>query len=392
MNKTVSRILSYSLLGVVVAALVVMLLRPSPLPVDTARVSRGPLRVTIDEDGEARSHDRYVVAAPVSGKLERIELHDGDHVTRNQLLAVIDPPPLDARQLQEYKAKVDAAALRQMQAREEVERARAKMDLARKDQARAEQLAREGTISAQQADTQRTAATAAARELAAAQFQAQAAGEDVKAAQASLLAANDSASRGGAPITVRSPVDGAVLRVIEKSQRVVAQGTPLLSIGEPSHLEVVVDLLSSDALKVRPDATMLLSTGSGNPSLRAKVRTVEPYAFTKISALGVEEQRVNVVGDFVDSPGTLGDGYRVDAQIILWESYSVLKLPVGALFRQGEQWAVFRIVGDKAQLHQVGIGHMNSDEAEVLNGLAEGDQVITHPPNELTDGALIKRR
>lgn len=392
MAKIASRILLYGCLTAAVAALIYVMMRPTHVPVDVARVERGPLRVTIDEEGEARSHDRYVVAAPVGGRLERIELHDGDRITRGQVVASIDPPPLDARQLQEYTARVEAARARQMQAREEVGRARARLELARRELDRAERLAREGTIAAQQVDQQRTAATAAEREQAAAQYQEQAAGEDVKAAQAALLAANDSAARGGAPIAVRSPATGQVLRIMEKSQRVVAQGTPLLSLGDPSRVEVVVDLLSWDAMKVEPGATMLLTAGGLAQPLRARVRTVEPYAFTKISALGVEEQRVNVVADFVDPPGRLGDGYRVDAQIILWEAPSVLKVPVGALFRQGEQWAVFQIAADKAARRLVRIGQMNSDEAEVLDGLTEGDEVITHPPNELADGAIIVRR
>lgn len=392
MNKALSRTLLYGLLAATVAGLLYVMLRPAPVPVDVARVARGPLRVTIDEDGEARSHDRYVVAAPVGGRLERVDLHDGDRVTRGQVVAMIDPPPLDQRQRQEYTARVEAASARQMQAREEVERARAKLELARRDRDRAERLAKEGTISAQQADQQRTAATAAERELAAAQFQATAAGEDVKAAQAALLAASDSAARGGAPIVVRSPVAGQVLRIIEKSERVVAQGAPLLSIGDPSRVEVVVDLLSSDAMKVSAGAAMLLNAGGLAQPLRARVRTVEPYAFTKTSALGVEEQRVNVIADFVDSPGKLGDGYRVDAQIILWESAAVLKVPVGALFRRGAQWAAFRIAADKAQAVEVRLGQMNADEAEVLGGLTEGDEVITHPPNTLKDSDPIARR
>ncbi len=392
MRKPLSRFLIYSSLALVVIALVVLMLRPSPVAVDTARLVSGPLRVTIEEDGESRAHDRYVIAAPVAGSLERLELHDGDRVARNQIITRIDPPPLDSRQRQEYTARVQAAEARQHQAVEEVERARARRQLALRELDRAERLAKDGTISAQLADQQRTATAASEREFSAAQFQAQAAAEDVKVAQAALLAVNHSAAEGGAPIPVRSPVAGQVLRILEKSERVVPQGTPLLSVGDPSRLEVIIDVLSSDAVKVRPGATVLLSGWGGPKPLRAAVRTVEPYAFTKTSALGVEEQRVNIVADFVDPPGPLGDGYRVEAQIVLWESPRVLKIPVGALFRQGDSWAVFQVVADRAQLREIRIGQMNSEEAEVLGGLAEGDEVISHPPNELTEGTRIKPR
>jgi HlyD family secretion protein len=287
---------------------------------------------------------------------------------------------------------VQAAEARQHQAMEEVERARARHQLALRERERAERLAKDGTISAQLADQQRSAADATERELSAAQFQAQAAAEDVKVAQSALLAVNDSAAAGGAPIPVRSPVTGKVLRIIEKSERVVSQGSPLLSIGDPSRIEVVIDVLSSDAVKVKPGAQVLLTDWGGPQPLRAVVRTVEPYAFTKTSALGVEEQRVNIVADFVDSPGPLGDGYRVEAQIVLWESPRVLKIPVGAIFRQGDRWAVFQVVGDRAQTRRIEIGQMNSDEAEVLSGFDEGDEVISHPPNELKAGDRIIRR
>jgi HlyD family secretion protein len=313
-------------------------------------------------------------------------------VARNQVVTRIDPPPLDERQRREAAARVEAAEARHRQAIEEVERARAQHQLALRELERAESLARDGTISAQLADQRRSAASASEREVFAAQFRAQAAGQDVKAAQAALLAVNDSASAGGAPVPIRSPVAGSVLRVIEKSERVVSQGAPLLSIGDPSRLEVVIDVLSSDAVKVRPGAPVLLTGWGGPQPLRAAVRTVEPYAFTKVSALGVEEQRVNIVADFIDPAGPLGDGYRVEAQIILWEGSDVLKVPVGALFRQGDRWAVFQVLADRAHLRELRIGQINAEEAEVLEGLAEGDEVISHPPNELKDGDRITRR
>jgi HlyD family secretion protein len=313
-------------------------------------------------------------------------------VTRNQVLARIEPAPLDPRQRQEASARVDAAKARYRQSLEQVEQARTRHQLALREADRAERLVQDGTISAQVADQKRSAASEADRELSAAQFNAQAAAEDVKVAEAALLAVSEVAGSAGTPVVLRSPIAARVLRIIEKSDRVVTPGLPLLMLGDPSRLEVVIDVLSSDAVKINAGAPVLLVGWGGSQALRAVVRTVEPYAFTKTSALGVEEQRVNVIVDFIDPPGPLADGYRVEAQIILWESSDVLKVPVGALFRQNDRWAVFVVAGDRAQLLQIGVGHLGSEEAQVLAGLNPGDVVISHPPNDLQEGARISRR
>jgi HlyD family secretion protein len=187
-------------------------------------------------------------------------------------------------------------------------------------------------------------------------------------------------------------VRGRVLRVIEKSERVVTSGTPIVVVGDPSKLEVVVDLLSTDAVKVRPGTAMLLENWGGEAAIRARVRTVEPSAFTKVSALGIEEQRANVVADFVDPPAPLGDGYRVEARIIIWEAESVLKVPSSALFRHGDGWSVFVVESGNAVRREVEIGHRSQFEAEVLKGIEEGAQVVLHPTNQISDGSRVESR
>ena len=215
---------------------------------------------------------------------------------------------------------------------------------------------------------------------------------DVQAAKAALIAVDARRQQDAGVIELRSPVPGRVLRVVEKSERVVTAGMPLIVVGDPEKLEVVVDLLSTDAVKVRPGMTVLLENWGGEGALRARVRTVEAAAFTKLSALGIEEQRVNIIADFVDPPGLLGDGYRVEARTILWEASDVLKIPASALFRSGEGWAVFALEQGRARKREVRIGHRSHFEVELLAGLEEKTEIIIHPANTIEDGARVETR
>jgi HlyD family secretion protein len=391
MKKTLTRIIYYVLaLGVV--ALVVVAFLPSPIKVETARVTRGPLQVTVDEEGEARAHDRFVVASPIAGRLRRVELHDGDPVSLNQVVAVINPLPIDQRERAEITARVQAAEALKRSADEAVEHASADHEQAKRDLRRAEDLVEGGVISRQSLEQARNAETISKNELEAARFKAQAAASDVNVAKAGLIAVESERSGASRIVTLRSPVRGRVLRVLEKSERVVSSGTPIITVGDPRKLEVVVDLLSTDAVKVKPGAAMLLENWGGEAPMRARVRTVEPSAFTKVSALGIEEQRTNVVADFVDPPGPLGDGYRVEARIIIWEAESVLKIPSSAPFRHGDGWSVFVVQERKAIMRQVEIGHRSQFEAEVLKGIEEGAQVVLHPTNQIRDGSRVEAR
>jgi HlyD family secretion protein len=391
MKKKLTRIV-YLIVALGVVAVIVVAFLPSPTRVEMAYVTRGVLRVTIDEEGEARAHDRFVVAAPIAGRLTRVELHDGDPVSLNQIVAVINPLPIDQREHAEITARVQSAEALKRSADEAVEHARADHEQAKRDLRRAEELVEGGIVSRQSLEQARNAETIGKNELESARFKAQAAASEVNVAKAGLIAIESEQSGGGRTVSLRSPVRGRVLRVIEKSERVVTSGTPLISVGDPRKLEVVVDLLSTDAVKVRPGAAMLLENWGGEASIRARVRTVEPSAFTKVSALGIEEQRTNIVADFVDPPGPLGDGYRVEARIIIWEAEGVLKIASSALFRHGDGWSVFVVENGKALRREVEIGHRSEFEAEVRSGIQEGAAVIVHPTNQISDGIRVEKR
>ena len=389
MRKTLTRIISY-LVALGIIALIVIAFLPSPITVESGLVTKGPLQVAIAEEGEARAHDRFVIAAPIAGRLTRIDLHDGDPVSLDQVVAVINPLPIDQRERAELTARAQAAEAVKRSVDEAVEHARADHEQAKRDLRRAEDLLEGGVISTQSFEQAKNAESIARNELEAARFKAQAAASDIEVARAGLIAIESEQGGARRVVTLRSPARGRVLRVLEKSERVVAAGTPIITIGDPHRLEVVVDLLSTDAVKVKPGAPVLLENWGGEASLRARVRAVEPSAFTKVSALGIEEQRTNIVADFVDSPGTLGDGYRVEARIVIWESKSVLKVPSSALFRHGDSWSVFVVKSGRATTRAVEIGHRSQFEAEVLNGVTEGEAVILHPTNQISEGARVQ--
>jgi len=387
MKLTRSRLL---LLGALLAAaaLAALALRPAAVPVDVARVARGPLVVTLDEEGETRVRDRAMVAAPVAGHLARIALDEGDAVTQGQVVARLAPLPLDPRGREQAEAHLAAATATAREVQARVREARAAAKQAETTLGRTERLAAAGQLPAEELDRARTAQRTQAQGVAAAEFRAQAAVSEVASARAAL----EPGRGNGAMIEVRSPFAGRVLRVAEESERVVQAGTPLLEIGNLKSLEIVVDLLSTDAVQVQTGAALLLGGWGGVGELQARVRKVEPSGFTKVSPLGVEEQRVNVIGDFVDPPGRLGDRYRVEARIVLWRGADVLKVPGGALFRSGDGWAVYRLEGDRARKRPVQIGHRSADETEVLSGLAAGDRVILHPGDRVEEGARVQVR
>lgn len=367
------------------AALATAVLRPQPAAVETGTAARGPLRVSIEEEGETRIHDRYVTAAPVAGRLERITLHPGDAVAAGEAVAHLDPVPLDPRSRQQAEARLAAAEASQREADAGVRSERAGLDQVRKTLQRIERLAREKVIAAEELDAARTAVKTAESALEGAQHRARAAAFDVENARAALL----EGAAEGESVPVLAPVDGRVLRVCEECEKVVAAGTPLLELGNPGDLEVVVDILSTDAVQVQPGAPMLLEVGDGK-TLRGRVRTVEPSGFTKVSPLGVEEQRVNVIGDLLDRASGLGDRFRVEAQIVVWESNDVLRIPAGALFRDGESWAVFTVEAGRAHRRPVKIGHRNPDAAEVLEGLKAGETVVVHPSDAIEEGVRVE--
>lgn len=371
---------------------------PTAELVDLAPVERGPMRVTVDDEGETRVRRRFVVSAPVAGQLQRIDLEPGDPVRAGTtVLATVlpaAPMPLDARSRAEAEAAAAAARAALGAARADRARATAAKALADSELGRYRDLARERVVSSQLLEGKETDARAAAEMLRAAEFAVAGAQHQIEMANARLMQATGGRGQGR-PVTIVAPVDGVVLRRLQESEAVVAAGQPLLELGDPRDLEIVSDLLSSDAVRIPDGAPVLIERWGGERPLRARVRRVEPSGFTKYSALGVEEQRVNVVMDFdepADGRPGLGDGYRVDIRIIVWEGASVLKAPASALFRRGTEWAAFVEAGGRARVQTVQVGRRNGAEAEVTDGLREGDLVVLHPADTLQDGSRIARR
>lgn len=370
-------------------ALSAIALRPRPVVVELGTVHFGPLQVTEEDQAETRSHDRYVVAAPVTGRLLRVLLRDGDTVATGQAIAKLAPVPLSTRERDEATARVDAAAGAERSAQAQLQHAREDLAQARREDARLQALIAQGLASTQAVDQAHTAVVTLGMEVTAARNRATSAAAELRGARVALAAVTDARSAVGPLLTIRSPAAGRVLRVLEPSERVMPSGTPILTIGDLAHLEVVMEMLSSQAVQVSPGMPALLLGWGGDHPLRARVRLIEPYGFTKISALGVEEKRTNVILDFVDPPGLLGDGYRVIARIITWSSPRVLQAPISAIFRCGSDWCVFALEQGRARVCHIRIGRQSDEAVEILSGLKEGERVIKHPPNELGDGVRV---
>jgi len=383
------------LLGVVVVAgILAAALWPETTTVDVGTAVRGPLQVTLDEEGETRVRERFVVSAPVAGRLQRIELEPGDTVERGMVLASLmpaQPTLLDARSRAELEGAVEAAQATLGQARAERERAAAALDRAQTTARRQQELADAGVVSADSLDAATSAVAVAEEALRAADFSVTRAEYDLQIARTRLEQPDSGTER----IEIRSPVDGTVLRRYRESESVVPVGEPLIEVGDPTDLEVVADYLSTDAVQIAPGVPVLIEQWGGGDTLMGRVRRVEPAGFMRVSALGVEEQRVNVIIDFDDVAAAarlLGDAYRVEVRAVVWDEPDVLTVPVGSLFRQGEDWAVFVVEGEAAVLRPVAIGQRNGQSAEVLDGLAAGDTVVLHPPDALVDGARVVLR
>jgi len=379
------------------SVLAVLALRPSAVPVDGASAVRGPLQVAVQESGMTRVKDRFVVSAPVSGTLSRIALEPGDCVREADVLAEIAPaesPLLDERARAQAEARLGAALSTLGQSRAVVARATVARGLADREFSRAGVLARAGTLSQQALDQAEFGARMRQEELASAEFAVKVATEEVRSARAVL----GDGSRHGSPsrhVDVLAPVSGGVLRLYHESAGVVQAGTPLLEIGDPAALEVVVDLLTTDAVHVSSGTPVIITGWGRERTLSGRVRRIEPSGFTRPSALGVDEQRVNVIIAITEPRANwleLADSFRVEARIVLWEAQQVLKVPQGAVFRHGNGWAAYRIEGDRALLTPVRIGHRGDTEVEVLAGLTEHTPVAVHPGDRVKDGVRVELR
>ncbi len=372
---------------------------PRAQPVDISEVKRAPLAVTVEEEGKTRVMERYQVTAPVAGYARRSGLKAGDAVAAGQVLAVIEPAravALDPRTRAQAQAQVRAAQAAQAAAEQNAVAATAAAQLAQQERTRAESLRASNFISAQALDTARSAETRARAVQQAAMHSVRVARFELDTARAAV-ASSDRLQGGGTAdvLQVRAPVAARVLKLLQESEAAVAAGQPLLEIGNPDSLEVEVEVLSTHAVKIAPGAKVILDRWGGEQAVAGTVRVVEPSGFTKISALGVEEQRVRVIVDFAsprEAWQRLGDGYRVEARFVLWEGDDVLQLPTSALFRQGEGWAVFAVERGRARLTPVETGQRAGLATQILSGLAAGARVVSHPDDKIDDGTRVKPR
>jgi HlyD family secretion protein len=385
-------------------------MRPPPVPVEAAKVTVGGLRVTVEEEGKTRLRSRYVVSAPVSGFMSRLQLKAGDHVRSGDVITRLSPvsaPFLDtrARDTGEARVRVAEAALEVSASRikpleEAVRSAEVDLEYWKREQQREQGLVRSGDLPAQRLDRTVTeirraeAAVAAAKaNIQTANMQIDGAQAEVNAARAVLGPASGAQNATREAIPVRIPAAGRVIRVIQESEGVVQPGTPLLEIGDANAIEVEVEVLSPDAVQMGSGTRTLLTGWGGTGTLEARVRVIEPGGFTKVSALGVDEQRVRVIAD-ITSPESdwkkLGDGYRVEASFVLWEGDKVLQVPSNVLFRHENGWAVFAIEEGVARRRIVEVGHRNGLTAEILSGLKEGDTIVAHPDETVEDGKQVE--
>lgn len=398
-KKLLRRMITGALIGALVVFFVYAYL-PNPVPVDLAQVSRGPLEVRVRDEGYTRVHDVYVVSAPVTGYLLRINREVGDEVTADKtLLAELLPTSpgfLDKRGRTQALATIQSAEAALNLARAERRDAEARLAFARADAKRIRALAKKDYVSRSELERAELALDSAEAAVDTAKAAERARAGDVDNARAQLIAPEPgSASDPEDIVQVTAPVSGRVLQLRQESERVVVAGTPLVEIGNAAELEVVVDLLSRDAVQVEPGAPVEFTSWGGEKPLIGRVRLVEPFGFTKISALGIEEQRVNVIIDFTDPRerwSRLGHGYRVDAAIRVWRGEDVLQVPTGALFRHQGEWAVFRVEGDRAERVIVKIGKNNGLQAQVIEGVADGETLVLHPSERISDGVQIEER
>lgn len=376
--------------------LVIMGFMPKPLTVEVAEVKYGPLTVSVFEEGKTRIRNRYIVTAPVPAFLERLELRAGDKVVKGEtVLAVLRPEKvglLDVRTRTQFEARLRGAQAAEELRKAELERVHAMLELAKKEYARIDTLYKNKSIPVQEWDNAASLVQVRLREVRAAEFALQVAGYEIEQARAALLQQEPDQPQYE-PIRILSPVSGYILQVFEESARAVTPMTPILEVGDPNDLEAEIELLSMDAVMVKPGAKVSIERWGGELPLQGRVTVVEKGGYTKISALGVEEQRVKVRVDFTEpfpDEQYMGDRYRVEARIVTWHEEDVLQIPAGALFRRGTEWWVFVInLRGRAELRKVQVGRQNGLAAQILDGLTQGETVILHPSDSLAPGGRV---
>jgi HlyD family secretion protein len=378
-----------------VAAGIAWLLMPKPIPVETVAVKKGRFVASVDDDGRTRIRQRYMVAAPLAGRLTRVRLKAGDQVVADDVVATILPPPsplLDPRARREAEERLGVAEAALERARAVVERAQAQTNHAKAELDRARTLVGSGAATVQALERAELAQRVADRDMRAAEFQNHAAEHELRQAMALLGRYKEGVEAPVEPWSVTAPISGVVLRVLQESETVVQSGMPLMEIGDPRDLEIVTDVLSTEAVEIRPGAEVAIEHWGGTGALAGRVRRIEPAAFTKVSTLGVEEQRVNVLIDVLSPPQQwtgLGDGYQVDTRITVFTQDDIEIIPAGALFRCGDNWCVYVAVDGRAQSRTIELVRRSRGFAAVRTGLAQGERVIVYPGDQISAGARI---
>lgn len=393
------RYIFWLVVSILIAGFLAWAFVPTAVPVDVSKIEVGPMTVRVDGEGQTRVKDIYAISAPASGRLMRIETEAGDKViatkTRLAVIEPADPTILDSRSRAEAEATAQAAEDALALASAEEDRAQAELAFARSELARAEKLSQNGTISRRALDVAQLDVATRAAELKSAEATVQVRMHELAMARARLLTPADGGGDAQCCVAITAPVDGQVLRILHESEGVVAAGEVLMEIGDPRYLEVVVDVLTRDGARIHEGAPVVIENWGGD-ALNGTVRRIEPFGYTKVSVLGIEEQRVDVIVDFDDLdalPKALGHGFRVEVGIQEWQSDGVLKAPMAALFRIEGGWAAFVMQTDEtARLVPLTVGHLNGREAEVLSGLSAGDEVVLHPSERIKDGVSLARR
>ena len=379
--------------GVIFAALVLtglaFVMQPAPLPVETASIEARTLTILVEEQGRTRARDPFVVAAPINGRLLRSQLDEGDHVSTGQVIARIALAPEDQRSEAVYNANLAASEARFIAAEAALMEAETAVARARREEERRGELHKSNLISLEELEYYyQLTATAEAR-LLSAQATLEAAAAEVDSAKSKLLGVRPDNEEG--ILEIIAPIDGTIYRVYEESERIVQAGTPLFDISNDDSLELIIDLLTQDAVKVSPGDPILVSGWGGNKVISARVSYIEPRAFTKVSALGVEEQRVNIIGEFLEPSDPLGAGYRIEGGIVIWEENNVLTIPTSAIFQQTNDWQTYVVVDERIQLRTVSLGQRGREYAQVLDGLAEGDTVVLYPSDLIEEGISVSQ-
>jgi HlyD family secretion protein len=382
---------------ILLAALILWGLWPKPIVIETAAASRGPLTVRLSEEGKTRVRNRYIVAAPLAGKMRRVMLKPGDAVKADEtILTVIEPaatPLLDPRLRTQTEASIATRQAARQLAAETLTARHTALTLAETDRDRLRSINRSGSVSQAERDRVEGDASLRASEVRAAEFSLQVA--DYELAQARAALARPAADTSSNLVEIKSPLSGRVLRVLQESEMPITPGTAILEIGDPTDIEIEAEILSRDAVTIHPGDAVEVEQWGGEAPLTGRVRRIEPAAFTKVSALGVEEQRVIVLSDLINPPEAtkaLGDRFRVEVHIAIWHSDEVLKVPAGALFREGNSWKTYLFRDGKAQLTDLQVGHSDGRFTEILTGLQPGDEVLLHPPDTLKDGGAVRKK